>query len=50
MSGSDKESVKVASKEDEQTEEKPTKGAWDVLVASPGIDWFGEQLCKALNV
>lgn len=49
VSGTKEGSAKVAPKENGQ-EEKPTKGAWDVLIASPGIEWFGEQLCKALNV
>jgi hypothetical protein len=50
VSGTNKESVKIAPQKNGKEEEKPTKGAWDVLVASPGIEWFGEQFCKALNV
>lgn len=30
--------------------ERPTNGSWDVVIASPGVQWFADLFCKALCV
>ncbi|UZJ54625.1 hypothetical protein CBS101457_003945 [Exobasidium rhododendri] len=32
------------------SDQKPTDGEWDVVIATPGSDWFSREFCSALGV
>jgi inosine-uridine nucleoside N-ribohydrolase len=38
------------SSKDTSQEEEPTDGEWDVVVDSPGPDWFADIFCSALGI
>lgn len=43
-------STGISAAPSEQQHHQPSDGEWDVVVASPGIEWFTESFCLALGV
>lgn len=42
--------TQVAAAPTKNQHHQPTDGEWDVVVASPGVDWFAQIFCSALGV